>query len=289
MHPQWYAKRPGQQAGRHHRVGDDPSVLDGGSARDYGLFLKRDVLLLSPDALVPKWLCSCFTQRFRDFEMWMSTLSRAVHVSQRLTQQFVLLEKKRCRILPHRATETVDRWECDVRENEQRFQKALDEDVKIGAILALAPPSAQNHCHLNSHILKSDAQLRMLFDCSIRTVSFKAHTTCESRSLRGSVHCLRTQVLNYLPKVVTKYCHFRTSAENPASGTSAMGFAIFFVLTHPFSRGCWILSVCQVRESLLLRVPDLHDDGLLDFDCDDQTNHILRRKCKTGCMPNFYK
>ena len=36
-------------------------------------------------------------------------------------------------------TETVERWECDVREYEQRFVKALDEHVKIGVTLALAP------------------------------------------------------------------------------------------------------------------------------------------------------
>ena len=34
------------------------------------------------------------------------------------------------------------------------------------AILALAPPSAQNRCHLGSHILKSYGQVRtILFDC----------------------------------------------------------------------------------------------------------------------------
>ena len=50
-------------------------------------------------------------------------------------------------------------------EYEQRVGKTLDEDVKIGVILALAPPQVQNHCHLNSHILKSYAQFRtMLFD-----------------------------------------------------------------------------------------------------------------------------
>ena len=36
-------------------------------------------------------------------------------------------------------TEAVERWDCDVREYEQRFGKTLDEDVKIGVILALAP------------------------------------------------------------------------------------------------------------------------------------------------------
>ena len=53
-----------------------------------------------------------------------------------------------------------------MREYEQRFGKTLDEDVKIGVILALAPPQVQNQCHLNSHILRSYAHVRtMLFDC----------------------------------------------------------------------------------------------------------------------------
>ena len=62
-------------------------------------------------------------------------------------------------------TEAVERWECDVWEHEQRFGKTLDEDVKKGVFLALAPSQVQNHCHLNSHILQSYAQVRtMLFD-----------------------------------------------------------------------------------------------------------------------------
>ena len=65
---------------------------------------------------------------------------------------------------PKRA-EVVERWECDVREFEQRFGKTFDEDVKTGVILALAPLQVQNHCHLNSHILRSHTQVRtMLFD-----------------------------------------------------------------------------------------------------------------------------
>ena len=63
-------------------------------------------------------------------------------------------------------SETVGRWECDVREYEPRFGKTLDEDVEIGVILALAPSQVQKHCHLNSHILQNYAQVRtMLFDC----------------------------------------------------------------------------------------------------------------------------
>ena len=82
---------------------------------------------------------------------------------QRVRMQFLLQPKRAESIL--QTTEAVERWECDVREYEQRFGKTLDEDVKIGVILALAPLQVQNHCHLNSHILRSYAQVRtMLFD-----------------------------------------------------------------------------------------------------------------------------
>ena len=37
---------------------------------------------------------------------------------------------------------------ADVGEDDLRFWKALDEDVKIGVTLALAPPSAQNNGHV---------------------------------------------------------------------------------------------------------------------------------------------
>ena len=49
-----------------------------------------------------------------------------------------------------------------------------------------------------------------------------------------------------------------------------------------------VFSVCQVPGGLLLKVPDLNGGELLDFDCTDQTHHILRRKCKTDCMPNCF-
>ena len=49
--------------------------------------------------------------------------------------------------VPLQTTEAVERWECDRREYEQRFGKTLDEDVRIGVILALAPPQVQNHCY----------------------------------------------------------------------------------------------------------------------------------------------
>ena len=82
---------------------------------------------------------------------------------QRVRMQYLLQPK--CAESVLQTTEAVERWECDVREYEQRFGKTLDEDVKIGVILALAPLQVQNRCHLNSHILKSYAQGRtMLFD-----------------------------------------------------------------------------------------------------------------------------
>ena len=78
--------------------------------------------------------------------------------------QFSLQPKRAESIL--QTIETVESWECDVREYEQRFGKTLDEDVKIGVKLPWPPPQVQNHCHLNSHILKSYPQLiTMLFDC----------------------------------------------------------------------------------------------------------------------------
>ena len=36
-------------------------------------------------------------------------------------------------------TAAVERWDCDVGQYDKRFGKTLDEDVKIGVILALAP------------------------------------------------------------------------------------------------------------------------------------------------------
>ena len=82
---------------------------------------------------------------------------------QRVRMQYLLQPKRAESIL--QTTEAVERWECDVRAYEQRFGKTLDEDVKIGVILALAPLQVQNHCHLNSHIVRSYAQVRtMLFD-----------------------------------------------------------------------------------------------------------------------------
>ena len=58
---------------------------------------------------------------------------------QRLRMQYLLQPKKA------QTTDSVDRWECDVRGYEQRFGKALDDDVKIGVILSLAPALLQNH------------------------------------------------------------------------------------------------------------------------------------------------
>ena len=46
--------------------------------------------------------------------------------------QYLLQPKRSKSIL--QTTEAVERWECDVREYEQRFSKTLDEHVKIGVI-----------------------------------------------------------------------------------------------------------------------------------------------------------
>ena len=61
--------------------------------------------------------------------------------------QYLLQPKRSESIL--QTTEAVERWECDVREYEQRCGKTLDTDVKIGVMLALAPPQLQNHCRMN--------------------------------------------------------------------------------------------------------------------------------------------
>ena len=81
-----------------------------------------------------------------------------------------LLQRKRPESIVW-ATEAVQRWDCDVRDHEQRFGKVQDEDVKILVILALAPSRAQNHCHLNSHTVKSCGEGRTtLFDyCRAQT------------------------------------------------------------------------------------------------------------------------
>ena len=73
--------------------------------------------------------------------------------SQRVRMQYFLQPKRSESIL--QTTEAGERWGCDLREYEQRFGKTLDEDVKIGVIIALALSQVQNHCHLNSYILKS--------------------------------------------------------------------------------------------------------------------------------------
>ena len=74
---------------------------------------------------------------------------------QRVRKQYMLQPKRSESI--QQTTEAVERWECEAREYEQRFGKTLDQDVKIGVILALAPLQVQNHCQLHSHILKSYA------------------------------------------------------------------------------------------------------------------------------------
>ena len=50
----------------------------------------------------------------------------------------------------------------DVRKYIEGFGKALNEDVRIGVIFALAPSSVRHHCHLNSHMQKTYAQVRTM-------------------------------------------------------------------------------------------------------------------------------
>ena len=62
---------------------------------------------------------------------------------------------------------------CDRRELEERSVKALDEDVKIGVIIAPAPPPAQNHCHLNSHIFAGQDDAFRLLSSTDRSCRFR--------------------------------------------------------------------------------------------------------------------
>ena len=55
---------------------------------------------------------------------------------QRVRMQYFLQPKRAESIL--QTTEVVEGWDCDAREYEQRLGKTLDEDVKIGVILALS-------------------------------------------------------------------------------------------------------------------------------------------------------
>ena len=56
---------------------------------------------------------------------------------QRVRIQCLLQPKRAESIL--QTTAAVERWDCDVGQYDKRFGKTLDEDVKIGVILALAP------------------------------------------------------------------------------------------------------------------------------------------------------
>ena len=72
---------------------------------------------------------------------------------------------------------------------EQRIGKSLDEDVKIGVILALAPPSVHNHYHLNPQILKSYAQVRTMLSDYCRAhehVAVSENVPCMCRCIEGA-------------------------------------------------------------------------------------------------------
>ena len=90
------------------------------------------------------------------------------------------------RNVPSRSFRRLKRSRDDVREYEHRFGKTLDEDVKIGVILALAPPQVQIHYHLNSHILKSYAQVRTMLIDSCRA---QADTAAGDVAHHGSLEC----------------------------------------------------------------------------------------------------
>mgnify|MGYP002809519574 CR=1 FL=1 len=53
-------------------------------------------------------------------------------------------------------------WEYDIREYETKFNKQLDDDVKIGVILAMSSIAVENHCHLNAPDLKTYGAVRLV-------------------------------------------------------------------------------------------------------------------------------
>ena len=75
-----------------------------------------------------------------------------------------LLQPKRAESILQTA-EAVERWECDVREYEQRFGKILDEDVKKGVHTCVGTVASAEPLPLELTYLEEHAQVRMmLFD-----------------------------------------------------------------------------------------------------------------------------
>lgn len=48
-----------------------------------------------------------------------------------------------------------EKWERDARDYKTRFSKVMDEDVKIGVVLDLAPDIVHRYCHLGARELKT--------------------------------------------------------------------------------------------------------------------------------------
>ena len=67
-------------------------------------------------------------------------------------------------------------------------------------------------------------------------------------------------------------------------------WSCYFLRCHTigFPKMLSLFGVSSSR-SLLLKVLDLHDHELLDFDCSDHTHHIPWRKCTTDGVPKYYE
>ncbi len=79
---------------------------------------------------------------------------------QRVRMQQLLQPKRPEQVA--QTVEAVERWGYDIREYETKFNKQLDDDVKIGVILAMSPIAVQNHCHLNAPDLKTYGAVRLV-------------------------------------------------------------------------------------------------------------------------------
>ena len=79
---------------------------------------------------------------------------------QRVRMQQLLQPKKPEQVA--QTVEAVERWECNIRGYETKFSKQLDDDVKIGVILAMSPIAVQSHCHLSAPDLKTYGAVRLV-------------------------------------------------------------------------------------------------------------------------------
>ena len=112
-----------------------------------------------------------FTGEHKDWPEWSFQFTAYMGSAKPKSSEALPLQRKRLQLrlrgeqsfekrpeLIAQTTEAVERWECDVREHEQRFGKLLDEDVMIGVILALVPSQVLNRFRLNSHTLDMSEQ-----------------------------------------------------------------------------------------------------------------------------------